>query len=268
MTELSISPKQTKQADALALVAAFKNLEEMYNRLDVLGYELEAQIGVPICMPDCGKCCQWECVSATGLEVRYIVSWLLSQPREFRRKTLSRCEAWLLDKDPYLRTYSGVYKKGDKADVWAKLQPEVEHLIHNVNGVGCPLLGKDKRCTIHAARPFACRVYGVTRLPDYACPRPLGVGEAKECRAHHGGEVTKQLTLDYWSVYDNLAPSWRQFMFMGTGIFMSLKPQTFAAYLSDNKIATAKVVTGAFATPLFCQEQLNELWKIEDIIKV
>jgi hypothetical protein len=39
--------------------------------------------------------------------------------------------------------------------------------FHMINGLDCPYLTEDKKCLIYPARPFLCRIMGVSDLP---CP--------------------------------------------------------------------------------------------------
>ena len=178
MPELDISPVKTSLDSTKRLVEDFKNLLDVTRLYDTAEILITKGNGRGICMAGCGKCCYYTCVTASMLEGKNAVSWLASQSLEIKKDLLRRCEEWLVERQPFLTVYAGTdnISYSDKH----KFIEEVNKLRIDTT---CPFLNEEtKACMVHGARPIICMAYGVTRLPVYWCPRPLGKGETLEQR--------------------------------------------------------------------------------------
>ncbi len=233
-------------------VTNFKKLEEIYFYYQRAQDKLERLIGVPICKEGCGWCCEHTCISVLPIEAHYAVSVLIGQgqPTDIS-EVVQRCESWLLERNPRLNLYLGTIPP-----TLAQCQSLKEQANWLMNSTPCPLL-KEKRCLIHAARPLICRAYGVTRLPAQACPRRNGKGETMTQRACMNDPAIKE------TVEELFATLPKQTAFLPTMIFSVLRPQTMAKHISDNKIASARLIQFAKDPNLLWQEQLNAVWSME-----
>lgn len=95
-----------------------------------------------------------------------------------------------------VQDYTEVYLGGNS------LVPVV-HLLSNGPGGTCPLLGADKRCTVHDCKPTVCALYPLGRVLVNADPsKPLTVDAAKQVRYilndHDCGSHKKKHTVREW----------------------------------------------------------------------
>jgi len=77
----------------------------------------------------------------------------------------------------------------------AKLTTGLDMGVWLLSNIPCPLLGKDKRCTVYDARPLSCRVTAATGDPFYCAPQRLGpettiVSRVDVLREFHTREAT------------------------------------------------------------------------------
>lgn len=137
--------------------------------------ELEAHLGIPICMANCGQCCTHNTVLAWGIEVEYISTWLLGN-RPLLKEVIDRCDDWL-------RNNNGPVKSAK----WYLKNPErITDDARAIYNARCPFITDDLRCLIHQHRPIVCRAFGVTTYPN-SCSRPTGIGESLNMRAYNSG---------------------------------------------------------------------------------
>ena len=254
-----------------AFLRPFADIEAAHRAFVAAERELEGVIGVPICIPNCGRCCQVLSPLVWESEAKFVVSWLLGKDEKYREKVLSTCEGWLLDRDPRLTTYGvkGVLTQ----EQWGRLRPEVDFLTGakpdagssirgRVEALTCPLLAEDKVCTVHEARPLVCRAYGVTHMPMPTCPRPLSKMESWDSRAHIGeNSVTGQKlakmierALDHSHVVGMVGS-----MFLPTAVYRTLRAEKYNQYLP--LIATAKTVVMNQSPNILFQSQLDRAWR-------
>jgi len=158
-----------------ALITRLSALDALHNLYQQAEAEIEHHIGRPICMPNCGKCCQHNVVMAWGVEVDGLASFLLGQGR-LLENVLNRCEAWLTENNRRIYSPGQLLKDRDR------LTTEAQFMITG----RCPLLDEESKCLIHPMRPLSCRAYGVTTYPR-GCGRPYGNGESESRRATNSG---------------------------------------------------------------------------------
>ena len=232
------------------------HLEATYRAFDTAERELCRTIGVPICMPNCGRCCAVTTATVSELEARFLISSLLGEGASVLEKVLARCEGWLLDRDPLLTIYglSGTLSQSQ----WDRLRPEVDVLLLERP---CPMLTEEKSCLVHGGRPFICRAYGVTRMPARLCPRPLSRMESDEVRGHIGENSSVGRTLKSM-VRRSLAGAGKV-RFLATALFAYLRPDRLNAYVADNLIASAKLVLLQQNPAILFQNHLNQVWAQE-----
>jgi Fe-S-cluster containining protein len=205
--------------------------------------ELEARIGIPVCMPNCGQCC--ETVMVWGIEVESIASSLVGQER-LLNDVMDRCEAWLAKRNGHIYSPKQL----------AENTPVLLERAHELMTGRCPLLSEDLKCLIYQERPLSCRAFGVTSYPR-RCPRPCGLGESGSTRAYNQGmapvikEALKQLLVhcseDRFSVTTGFLP---------TLLMSRLRAQRFAGMVDSGKVDPVKLVRGYMTSPtILSQDQ-------------
>jgi len=148
-------------------------LKTLYEDMEKLASRVIELKGKPLCVPDCGLCCETTTPLVLLLEGRNIAMWLDKQSQSVQDKVLQNCEAWLLKPLLYKAPPTGKGKPPEWVDLiqWQ-----------------CPALDTEKKtCLIYPVRPLGCRTYGVTRGANAFCKAPLGLEETKEKRLHFSG---------------------------------------------------------------------------------
>ena len=213
------------------MIESLVGLERIHNAFDAVADELKGRLGVPLCIPGCGKCC--ETVLAHRIEAIFAISSSIGEGKIER--VLDLTESWLLDRHKEAPTYEGPQ--------FGELKPRIVQEFWALTGVPCPFLTSDKSCYIYRGRPMVCYAYGVTHMPgptpDY-CPRRLGKGEVGGLRAYADVPGLKMMVTEFISTLPD--PDWRVVGFLPAIIFKQLKPDKYRAYIEDNKIASAKLV--------------------------
>jgi|GEM_PF-2155927 len=241
-----------------AMLRPLRALEATCRAWDAAERELVQAIGVPICV-GCGQCCATTTPLAWDVEAQFIVSWLMGHPGG-TTKILSRCEGWLLDRDPGLTVYG--LKGAVTREEMQRLVPEMQRLLQ---ASPCPML-EDRRCLIYEARPLVCRAYGVTRMASRLCTRPLSKLESGDVRAHIGplsplGVKLRQMLVE--TLKGAAAVGWINSRFLATSLFAALRPDILNGYVDDNRIASAKLVLAPYNPAILFQDQLNAVWAHE-----
>lgn len=235
---------------------AFKSLQGLYLAFDAAERELVKSLGVPICIPNCGKCCQLTSGMAWNAEAYYIASYL-SGNLPLMAQVLPRCEGWLEEKDPEVATY------GLNGSLTEEQKKQLEHEVDILaKARPCPFLSGDKRCLIHAVRPLACRVYGVTHVPAPLCPRPLSRMESADERAHIGHSTPLGLHLKQFvdEAYRNAeACGWGMMGFLPATLASILRPRKVSEI--RDKVARARLVQCSRDWAITFQDQLNTIWE-------
>lgn len=231
-----------------SLIQRLSKLEKIHGFYQQAEAEVEAHIGMPICVPNCGLCCQNNSPMVWGIEVEAIASYLIGQG-DLLNTVMDRCEHWL-------RTSNG------KVHPPAYYQQNTDKLMeraHELYTGCCVLLGTDKRCLIHPARPLTCRAYGVTSYPT-DCPRPYGLGESASSRAYNNGiapvvkEALNQLLKECAS--DSFAAS---VGFLPTLLMRLLRSRQFVSLVDSGKVDPVKLVRNFIHSPaIITQDQLAD----------
>lgn len=252
-----------------------ENLHKAYRLIGKGQKALERSIGVPICVPNCGICCETTTVSASGIEGRYAAEWVSRQKLGLRDEILKRCEDWLTRDEKYIKLFGGIGTTRLRAEGIDHINMEAAYLTAKT---GCPFLNEHKNCLIHPVRPLVCRLYGVTRIPGLICNRPDGKAENRErnirgllnvkwCNKIKGAvrllpmgqprRLFEQITKKGLETPENgIDLIWNQ-VFLATLIFLELKPQKFMHLVYDDRIPTAKMMHFG-NSQLLWEEQIEE----------
>ncbi len=243
-------------------LAPLRSFEATCRAFDKAEEELVKYLGVPICIPGCGKCCEVMSVTVWDVEANFILSWLIGLGGKKMQEFLSICEGWLLDHDAHLTTY-GIKPGLLTKEQFIQLKPQVDYLISQSP---CPMLTAQKECLVYDARPWICRAYAVTRMPGRMCNRPLSRMESSDIRGHistqsHIGATLKKMVIE--TLRQSAEIGWGDVKFLATAIFMAIRPEQFNKYVFDGKIATAKIAIVQNNMAILFQDQLNDVWSKE-----
>ena len=146
-------------------------LEQIHKDMDFLEVNLRYLLDGPLCVPDCGGCCQQSFLIPT-ISAQYIVLNIKKQPEPKQRLLTERLERWVRYDLPGVRLRFSSDGQNEKA-----IRNE-EYSI--ASRLWCPFLGDDKRCLIYPWRDINCRAWGVTRPSGKICRRPIsGVEDDK-----------------------------------------------------------------------------------------
>lgn len=160
-----------------AVVEGYQVLEALHQELDAAQRDVEAATGGrPICVANCGKCCENTVPGAMGIEVNYLLSHLAVLPKS--KEIRDRALGWMAQPHPGLKLHEKIKGRPYRQEEQAELAEDQ----HTLQKGGCPFLAADKTCMVHAVRPLVCRGYGVTLSADSFCPRPLDPTETPERR--------------------------------------------------------------------------------------
>ena len=230
-----------------SLLSRLATVEELHGIYADAQEALEAHLGVNICMPNCGACCEHNAVLVWGFEIEAITSYLLGKGEIYTKQVLDSCEEWLTN-DHGLKTYPPKYFESHPKEMMAQ--------VHTVSSTRCPMLTIDKKCSIYEQRPLACEAFGVTTYPR-GCPRPLGLGEHDNVRAYNsvlGNKIGEVLNVFLTRVAneDMLAVT---VGYLPTLLFAKLRANDFANLVSSGKINPVKLATNVINSPALLYEQ-------------
>ena len=245
------------------MLETFQQLRAIHRLMGDAETWLTKQLGVPLCIPNCGLCCSRNVLAIHSIEASLIISELIGQGKT---RYIDAARSWLLDRHPGVDTYEGV----PYGVITGKTREEWDYL----SSTPCIFLQEDKMCAIHSSRPLTCRAYGVTRVASEYCPRPIGKGESYVKRRYVGGEPLK-LIKDAWGLFiqglKNTHPDWMKQGFMPTMIFRQARDLEFRSMIADNTIATAKLVGIDYSIQNNWQSDIEVAWgrldKPVDLIK-
>ena len=231
-----------------------ETLEEIHGLFDKAAKSLEREIGVPICVPDCGKCCEVNTVYVRPAEVHLVAIWLQRRP-QLRDLITKKLEAWLLSKDEGLTVYRGMGTGAMNAEQLDQVRIEGAYVQRLTP---CPFLDENKKCLIHDVRPLVCRAFGVTRVTSQDCPRPLGKYEKNDYRAWIHDETVDRIKVLVDRLRDKLGDD--ETIFLGTGLYYELNPHRFLSLVYHNTIPSAKLLRFGGASLLW-EEQLKDAFQ-------
>lgn len=236
-------------------------LDKIYKSLKKEQKKLEQVLRCPICIPNCGRCCEVNCVTAHPVEIVYMAQWLKKQPRQFRDDVLNRCYEWLIKKDEYTAMRMGFGTVAMGADELDRFNSELFYLVH---ATPCPMMTDDKQCLIHPARPIQCRTFGVTRIvPPEVCPRPLGKIEEGRYRAYRNDpKETQAIRNDIDRLVERCKSKPHYSKFLAAGLFLEFYPQHFAEMVYMNVVSTSRIALMG-GQGILWQYQVDELTERE-----
>jgi len=236
----------------LGQLQAYMALDGIYGGFERAALELSAARAAPLCVENCGRCCEINTPYCWGIEASYIISALLGQSK--LGWALDACRSWLLDRVDGLSVYGP--REPTAAQDRMKLIEENQVAAKSP----CPFLDAEKRCAIHEFRPLVCRAYGVTRLPSpFDCKAPLGLYETKEQRLRYGSAGAMALQQQVSQFLRDLPPEQRAAYFLPTALLRQARPKVFAGL--QDRFASAKMVAFATSPAMIWQEQLEQQWR-------
>ncbi len=235
------------------MLECYKALKMVHMGYDLAANQLTNKLGVPLCVPNCGLCCEVNVVYAYGLEAAFAVSSLAAEP-VLLSQVLNRAEGWLMDTDKSAPTKVPVIG-GEPIMVTRELSGEID----GVAGKACPFLNSDKTCLIHAYRPLVCRAFGVTRIAHRDCRRPTG-------KIEHGAKVAYFGGLGATAVKDVIeeilrevpTPTGPKSGFFPTLLYAIAKPGLYRKLAMSGNISTAKLLMFDDFHGLLWQDQLEK----------
>ena len=234
-------------------IASFVSLGQLYKAYDRAAETLSSSLGVPLCIPNCGICCN-NVVQSYGVEVSYSISVLTGNGKI--KDMLSRAEGWLLERHKETPTYEPVIA-GNATEQWYRVREESFALGKTL----CPFLDSNKRCLLYECRPLPCRAFGVTTAP-LGCPRPLGKNEVAGRKAYMGGKAAEQLKAGLTEILDNVPKAtWAMSGFFPSMLYAFAKPSEYRRMADRGLIATAKMLITSPSSGLLWQEQIEAMWK-------
>ena len=237
------------------MIEAFKRLKNIHRALDLAKETLEEQIKTPICLPNCGRCCEHNTPIMTTIEAMYAISLLTGRGKIGIATDIT--QSWLIERNPAVSTYNGMPHGQPSDQIMAEWRA--------VRQSRCPFLDANKGCFIHEARPLVCRTYGVTRDPssvyvgDYGCPRPLGVGETSTSYAYISGEGIRSLVKNLHAYCQQENQSWVISGHAPTLIYRAAKEDDFRLKIHNNLIPSAKIIGIDYEVSIMWQSQVDAL---------
>jgi len=231
------------------MIRAFLDIREIHKVFDAAEDVLKQDIGIPICLPNCGLCCMQNVPKWMTIEAINAVSVLTGMGK--LRGIVSIAEGWLLEKDKNATLYEGMPRG------WAS--PKLRDEWQAVSRSQCPFMGPDKGCLIYEVRPFACRAFGVTRDNSDICPRPLGRGESLSQRCYIPADRLRDRIEDFREECEGKNKAWIISAFAPTAFYRAAEEERFRQLVLDNKIPSAKLVAIEFEVSLMWQPQVDSL---------
>jgi Fe-S-cluster containining protein len=238
-------------AETLRLSQYWSKLEVIHVAYGLAQQEVETAIGVPICQPDCGRCCAENSISCYGFEAEYVGSCLIGAG--LLKEGLDRARAWL--------TEPGQWTYGSKLNL-EKLKELVPEL-RRASLSPCCFLMDDKKCMIWNSRPMVCRAYGVTRMPGPICPRRLGIGEDFLHRVTWDPDHPKVPVRPLFNSLIGMVrePNYLRQAFLPMMLFQRFRADELAGLAYDGKIPLVKLHVGwGEGISMLWQEQVERDW--------
>lgn len=231
-----------------ARVTSLIRLGEIHRAFAVAADALSAYLGVPLCVEDCGKCCESNVPHCYAIEGSYAVSYLLGTGK--LAEVLTLAEGWVLERHVEATIYEGM--------PFGAVDLNIVSEYDRLKRTPCPFLGYGKMCLIYGCRPLACRAYGVTRVPGPECPRPIGVTEAPGMRVTLGGELGSIIRKGVEDFLANLPDKGMAINgFLPTMLFRAADRVKLMRHVANNEVASAKLVGTEQAMSLLWQEQVE-----------
>jgi len=241
--------------EAGTMIQAFLALKEIHRCFDEAAHTLERNLGTPICIEKCGRCCEVNVPKSLAIEALHAVSVLAGKRK--LKTAAAMAEDWLLTHHKEAPSMEGLPLLG-ASFISSKLNDE----YYAIAGIRCPFELEDKSCFIHEARPLACRAFGVTYEPSMYCPRPIGAIESVSKRYYIDSPDLKEIVSHFKTAARNINPSWVISGFVPAMLYRAAHESDFKRLVRDNRIATAKLVgTPDLDTSIYWQGQVEALKK-------
>mgnify|MGYP001616152200 CR=1 FL=1 len=231
------------------MIPAFLELREIHQVFAAADEVLAKDVGVPLCLPKCGICCQQNVPHAMTIEGINAISVLTGQGR--LRQMVSICEGWLLEHSSFATIYKGM--------PIGLASPQLRDEWYRTSRSQCPFLDRDMRCMVYEVRPLTCRAYGVTRDNSELCPRPLGRGESMTARRIIPAPLLRDKVDSFRGRCQQKNKVWVISGFFPTVIYRAAEEKKFARLVRDNLIAGAKIIGMDIDTTLMWQPQVDML---------
>jgi Fe-S-cluster containining protein len=231
------------------MLQAFINLRSIQRVFNAAEGVIERDLGTPICVRGCGKCCQCNTPLASVIEGINIISVFELDQAKIKRIVQS-AESWLLEPHGN-KIFNGMpigFQSGEIMQEWQRTARQQ-----------CAFLQENMDCMIHNDRPLTCRAFGVFRDGADICPRPLGKGESLSRHGYIRETEVRPLVTEFFNDCKTRQPVWATRCFVPTVIFRAASPKKFREYVADNKIASAKIMGMDIDTSLMWQPQLDGL---------
>jgi Fe-S-cluster containining protein len=239
------------------ILECYKALKMVHLGYDLAAGQLSKQLGVPLCVENCGLCCQINVVCAYGIEAAYAVSNIATDLSTFKLIT-DRAEGWLRENYPSAPTKIPVVG-GEPIALTSGLNKEIDVLAEGQ----CPFYDSNtKLCLIHQYRPLVCRAFGVTRVAHKDCRRPESPCEHGQKLAYFGGLGATAIK----DVLDKLLEEWPTAIGAKSGFFPSLilaiaQPARYRKLAMSGEVSTAKLLLLDDFHGLLWQDQLEQYRK-------
>jgi len=227
----------------------FQALKAVHAAYDLAADQLSQQLGVPLCVEDCGLCCMVNVPFAYGIEAAFAVANLLFSDN--LPEILARAKDWL-EESHGLSIHHEIIG-GETLEVSQALNNEINSLARTC----CPFLDDDKRCLIHHYRPLTCRAFGVTRIAHNDCKRPLGKNEVTKTAYFGGLGATAIKDVLDWLLAEDPNPIGSQSGFFPSLIYAIARPNKYRKLAMSGNVATAKLILSKGAQGLLWQDQLE-----------
>ena len=232
------------------LLRAFLELREIHGMFEEAARQLEQGIGRPICIPNCGLCCEHNTPTWMTIEAMLAVSMMTGLQK--LKGATEIAEGWLYEKDTGFTIYEGMPKPG-------KPSPKLVEEWEMVNKGRCPFLTSEKQCFIWEARPIACRAFGVTRDAEL-CPRPRGIGESLNVLMVVEGSPIRDALRQFKEHCKAHSITWTVFGAVPTMFYRAAQERKAKDIaLGTTRIPTAKLIGTPFDISLVWQPQIDAL---------
>lgn len=231
------------------MLQEFMGLRQIHSLINDTEAHLVKQLGVPICILNCGKCCEENNVTVYSIEASLILSYLIG---DGKTKVVSWCRDWLVEHHTGIDTYDGI--------PYGLVNEKLKHEWDLLAKGHCPMLTQDKKCAIHVMRPLVCRTYGVTRDAGMGCPRPIGRGESVNARAYIGGKASDFLEDQISKFFGKMRlehPDYAKIGFLPAMIFRQAREKEFRELIAEHKIASAKLIGTDVETQVLWARQVR-----------
>ena len=244
------------------MIQAFLDLRALQKTYDAAERLLEESIGSPVCISGCGKCCQTNVPLCRIIEGINMVSAVGTLGHKSLKRAIQAAEGWLLEHHAGVSLYGGLSPLAKQYS--GQILDEFSILQHSQ----CPFLEANSRCLIYEFRPLICRAYGVFLNGMLICPRPPGRGETLTQRATIDPRQVKPLLKEFHKRCRKKEPAWITSGFAPTLLFRAARPTLFREYVTEGRIASAKLMGVSLDVDFTWQPPLEDLPRRQKPVKI